>query len=64
MYGLCWCPKYLNFKNEIDDKIDKGLKGLTVYKAPEGVELDKPTMFRLNEFTTVFQLIVDTYDTP
>ena len=38
---------------------------MTVVKGPDHVDgLTKPTLFKTNEFTSVFQMIVDTYGIP
>lgn len=64
--GLVWCPKSYNFGKVIADIINiNGLQGLNVQKGPSDMAgLTKPTLFKTNEFTTVFQQIVDTYGIP
>jgi V-type H+-transporting ATPase subunit a len=64
--GLVWCPKSFGFGNMIADIINnQGLQGLNVQKGPDELPgLTKPTLFKTNEFTAVFQQIVDTYGIP
>lgn len=64
--GLVWCPKAYDFGTVIADIIyNKGLQGLNVQKGPSDMEgLTKPTLFKTNEFTSLFQQIVDTYGIP
>ena len=64
--GLVWVPKSFDFETKIRQVIDQeGLNGLTFEKGPDEVPgLTKPTYYRTNDFTFVFQLIVETYGIP
>lgn len=64
--GLVWCPKSFKFDKVVADIIrDQGLQGLNVQKGPANMPgLKQPTLFKTNEFTGVFQQIVDTYGVP
>jgi len=55
--GLVWAPTYYKFEKKIVDIISqKGLTGLNFEKGPSKIDgLDKPTLFRTNEFTDTFQ---------
>ena len=43
---------------------EKSISGLNVVKCPDVDGLTKPTYYKLNEFTAIFQEIVDTYGVP
>lgn len=44
---------------------EKDITGLNVVKCPDDIDgLTKPTYYKLNEFTAIFQEIVDTYGVP
>ena len=71
-YGECWCPLSLlgavrTSMSEMDFLFPNLAKGeLKEYDAPGKWPKDKtpPSYFNLNEFTTSFQEIIDTYGKP
>lgn len=65
-HALIWVPRSFKFEKKIKDIITQyDLVGLNYEKGPRKIEgLEKPTLFKTNEFTSGFQLIVDTYGVP
>ena len=68
-YGLIWVPRYYKFEEKMNEMKNNTqlniMHGLSFEKGPDDIKnLNKPTYFRLNEFTWVFQEIVDTYGVP
>ena len=64
--GLVWSPKSSHFGKKIAEIVlTQQLAGLKVEKVAKDLPgLTKPTLFKTNEFTGVFQQIVDTYGIP
>ena len=64
-FGYCYIPSYreydvINCLSKVDPQLMKGqLKPLQLSK-----NKPPPTFFKLNEFTYIFQLIVNTYGIP
>lgn len=54
--GLVWVPKFFKFEKVIQGVIDQqGLQGLYYQKCNEDIPgLEKPSMFKSNEFVFVF----------
>lgn len=66
LMGLVWSPRYFNFAEKMQAIVhEKGLSGITFEKGPDYIKgLEKPTLFRSNEFTFAFQEITNTYGIP
>jgi V-type H+-transporting ATPase subunit a len=61
-HGLVWVPKYVNFENLLENY---GMRGLSYERAAEAdILLERPTHFRLNDFTWPFQELINTYGVP
>ena len=66
LVGLFWCPtsQTKRISDEIQKiKQDRNISGPQMWKR-EGHGITPPSYFKTNEFTEVFQLIVDTYGVP
>lgn len=61
-HGLVWVPKHVNFEQIL---MDYDLRGLSYEKAAEeDIKIERPTYFRLNDFTWPFQELINTYGIP
>ena len=61
-HGLVWVPRYSNFDKVLEDY---GMRGLSYEKAEEqDIKIERPTCFRLNDFTWPFQELINTYGVP